>query len=61
MTEGRCLAVLQKVGIAAAMYKFVFEAGWVQAAVIGSVGGFIAFFLLSRFILLVVVPLTLTA
>ena len=42
----------------AVAYKFVFDAGWVQALVIGIVGGFIAFFLFILLISLVVAPLT---
>lgn len=45
-------------GIAAlaAAYKFVFDAGWVQAVVIGTVGGFIALFLFALLLSMVVVP-----
>ena len=47
-------------GIAAlaVAYKFVFDAGWVQALVVGIIGGFIAFFLFILLISLVVAPLT---
>ncbi len=38
-------------------YKFVFDAGWVQALVMGIVGGFIAFFLFILLISFVVAPL----
>ena len=51
------------VGIAAlaVAYKYVFDAGWVQAAVIGIVGGLIAFVLFLLLIVAVVTPLGLLA
>jgi hypothetical protein len=37
-------------------YKYVFDAGWLQAAVIGIVGGFIAFVLFVLLLLAVLTP-----
>ncbi len=38
-------------------YKFVFQAGWVQAAVMGTVGGIIAFVLFYLLIVCMLAPL----
>jgi len=40
----------------AAAYKFVFDAGWIQAIVIGIVGGVIAFVLFITLTIIVLVP-----
>jgi hypothetical protein len=47
-------------GIAAlaVAYKYVFDAGWVQALVMGIIGGFIALFLFAQLLSLVVAPMT---
>ena len=37
-------------------YKFVFQAGWVQAAVMGTVGGIIAFVLFYLLIVCMLAP-----
>ena len=46
------------IGALAVAYKFVFDAGWVQALVMGVVGGVIALLLFILLISLVVGPLT---
>ncbi len=42
-------------------YKFVFDAGWVQAIVIGTIGGFIALVLFFLLMVAVLIPIGLVA
>jgi len=50
-------SLLLGIGALAFAYKFVFDAGWVQAAVMGTVGGFIAVVLWVILMAVVLTPL----